>query len=270
MAKLRVMVAGAGGRMGLANIRAISAADDLTISGALDREGSPALGRDAGELAGIGAIGVKVTADSDAALTGAEAIVDFTTPAASVALGRMAAERGLIHVIGTTGLAPEDEAAIAEAGQNGARIVKAGNFSLGINLMAALVRQAAAALGAGWDAEILEMHHNRKVDAPSGTALMLGQAVAEGHGVRLSEHAVMARQGQVGARKPGEIGFATLRGGNVVGDHTVMLIGPNERLEFRHVAEDRALFADGAVKALKWGRDKAPGLYDMADVLGLK
>jgi len=269
MARLKVVVAGAGGRMGQANIRAIAGAENLEISGALDRDGAPAIGKDAGLLAGIGEIGVSVTADAEKALDGAQAIIDFTTPAASVALAEVSAARGLIHIIGTTGCSPEDDAALVASGKGGAIIVKAGNFSLGINLLVALVSKAAAALGPGWDAEILEMHHNKKVDAPSGTALMLGEAVAAGRGVDLGAHAVMAREGHTGARRPGEIGFATLRGGNVVGDHTVFLVGPNERLELSHVAQDRALFADGALKALLWARAQAPGIYDMADVLGL-
>lgn len=269
MADLKVVVAGAGGRMGLANIRAIAATPGLFLSGALDREGAVALGKDAGTLAGLEPTGIEITSNASAALEGAEAIVDFTAPKASVALAQIAAERGLVHIIGTTGCTDVDEAAFQQSAIDGARIVRSGNMSLGVNLLLALVRQAAAALGPDWDAEVLEMHHNKKVDAPSGTALMLGRAVAEGRAASFNDNAVLSRQGQTGPRQPGTIGFATLRGGNVVGEHTVMLVGANERIELTHIAQDRALFANGAVRAALWARDQAPGYYSMADVLGL-
>jgi len=268
MTALKVVIAGASGRMGLTNARAVAATDGLRIHGALDRPGAPLLGRDIGGLAGLEPQGAILTDDVDAALRGADAIIDFSAPAASVALARRAAAAGLVHVIGTTGCSPEDEAAIRAAAAAGARIVKAGNFSLGLNLLLGLVRQAAAAL-ADYDVEIVEMHHARKVDAPSGTALMLGQAAAEGRGVDLASHAARARDGHTGARAPGTIGFASLRGGTVVGDHSVILAGPSERIELNHRAEDRAIFAHGAVRALLWAAERPAGFYTMADVLGL-
>jgi 4-hydroxy-tetrahydrodipicolinate reductase len=267
MTDLKVAVAGAGGRMGAANIRTVAATTGLALAAAFERSGAPAIGRDAGELAGLARLGLAVTDDVDAAIAGVDAILDFTAPAASVALAKRAARLGLVHVIGTTGCSEADEAAIAEAAEAGARIVKAGNFSLGINMLLGLVRQAAAALP-DFDIEVIEMHHSRKVDAPSGTALMLAEAAASGRGIGLAEHAVRVRDGHTGPRQPGSIGFATLRGGNVVGDHTVMFAGASERLEFTHRADDRSLFAAGAARAALWARDQAPGLYSMADVLG--
>ncbi|MDC9822603.1 4-hydroxy-tetrahydrodipicolinate reductase [Devosia sp. ZB163] len=267
MSDLKVAVAGAGGRMGGANIRAIVATPGLTVHSAFDRSGAPPIGKDAGELAGVDALGVAITDNVEAALSGADAIIDFTAPANSVALANEAAKRGLIHIIGTTGCSEADDAAIAAAAANGARIVKDGNFSLGVNLLLGLVRQAAAALP-DFDIEVLEMHHNKKVDAPSGTALMLGKAAARGRNVDLRTHSVRVRDGHTGAREAGSIGFATLRGGNVIGEHKVILAGPAERIELTHIADNRALFADGAMRAALWARDQRPGLYSMADVLG--
>ncbi len=267
MSDLKVAIAGAGGKMGAANIRAIAASSGITVISAFDRAGAPAVGKDAGELAGIEALGVAITDDVAAALAGADAIIDFTAPANSVALAREAAKRGLIHIIGTTGCSEADDAAIGEAASS-ARIVKSGNFSLGVNLLLGLVKQAAAALP-GFDIEILEMHHNKKVDAPSGTALMLGEAAAGGRNLDLKTHSVRVRDGHTGPRETGSIGFATLRGGNVIGEHKVILAGPSERIELNHIADNRALFADGAVRAALWARDQQPGLYSMADVLGL-
>jgi 4-hydroxy-tetrahydrodipicolinate reductase len=279
MADLKVVIAGAGGRMGAANIRAVAALSGLAVHGAVagsgltlhaavDRPGTPAIGQDAGLFAGIGALGVVITDDLDAALVGADAVVDFTAPAASVALAQKAARLGLVHVIGTTGCSEGDDAAIAEAGRAGATIVKSGNFSMGVNVLASLVKQAAAVL-AQYDIEILEMHHARKVDAPSGTALLLGHAAAEGRQINLAQHSVRVRDGHTGPREEGTIGFATLRGGTVVGDHSVIFAGPSERIELNHRAEDRAIFAHGAARAALWARDQKPGLYSMADVLGL-
>jgi 4-hydroxy-tetrahydrodipicolinate reductase len=277
MAQLKVAIAGAGGRMGIANIRAVAAATGLALHSAIsglevfsafERPGSPAIGQDAGVLAGIGPLGVIVTDDVAAALKGAEAIIDFTAPAASVALARRAAAGRLVHIIGTTGCSAEDDAAIAAAGRAGARIVKAGNFSLGVNLLAGLVKQAAAVLGDEFDIEIVEMHHSRKVDAPSGTALMLGEAAAAGRGIPLDDHADRGRDGLTGARKRGDIGFAALRGGTVVGEHTVILAGDSERIELTHRAETRTIFANGAVRAVLWAAGQKPGFYNMADVLG--
>jgi 4-hydroxy-tetrahydrodipicolinate reductase len=264
---LKIAIAGAGGKMGAANIRAVTRTPGLVIAAAFDRIGSPVIGKDAGEVAGIDRLGVAILDHVEAALAGAQAILDFTAPAATVALAKLASQRGLVHIIGTTGCSEADDAEIARAAKAGARIVKTGNFSLGVNLLAGLVRQAAAALP-GWDVEIVEMHHNKKVDAPSGTALMLGKAAAEGRGIDLASHAVRSRDGHTGAREPGTIGFAALRGGNVVGDHTVILAGNAERIELTHRADDRALFADGAARAALWAKDQKPGLYTMADVLG--
>ena len=269
MADLRVAIAGAGGRMGGANIRAVTAAPGLVVVSAFDRPGSAAIGADAGANSGIAPLGIAITDNVEAALANADAIIDFTAPAASVALAQRAAQAGLVHIIGTTGCTPEDDAAI-RAAASGARIVKAGNFSLGVNLLAGLVKLAAAALGEDFDVEILEMHHNRKVDAPSGTALMLGEAAAEGRGIALASHSERGRDGLTGARKRGDIGFAALRGGTVVGEHTVFLAGDSERIELTHRAESRTIFANGAARAALWAAQQEPGYYDMADVLGLK
>lgn len=267
MADFRIAIAGAGGRMGAANVRAVTATDGIVVASAFDRIGTTAIGKDAGEFAGIEPLGVAIVDHVEAALAAAQGVLDFTAPASSVALAKKAAERGLVHIIGTTGLSADDEAAIRQAARAGARIVKAGNFSLGINLMLGLVKKAAAELP-GFDIEVLEMHHNRKVDAPSGTALMLGEAAAAGRNIDLAEHSVRVRDGHTGPREPGTIGFATLRGGNVIGEHSVIFAGPSERVEFRHIADDRSLFAQGAVRAALWAKDQKPGLYSMADVLG--
>lgn len=267
MPDLKVAIAGAGGRMGGANLRAVLGTPGLKLHSAFDRIGAPAIGKDAGELVGLEPTGIVIGDHVEAALAGAQAIIDFTAPANSVALARKAAERGLVHVIGTTGCSAEDDEAIRKAAKAGARIVKAGNFSLGVNLLLGLVEQAARALP-GFDVEILEMHHNKKVDAPSGTALMLGEAAAKGRNIALAEHSVRVRDGHTGAREAGTIGFATLRGGNVIGEHRVILAGPSERIELGHIADNRALFAEGAVRAALWAADRKPGLYSMADVLG--
>jgi 4-hydroxy-tetrahydrodipicolinate reductase len=269
MTDLRVAIAGAGGRMGAANIRAVNATAGLVVHSAFERPGAPVIGRDAGEIAGIEKLGIVIGDDAEAALAGADAIIDFTGPAVSVMLSELAAARGLVDIIGTTGCSKEEDWAIAKSGSAGARIVKTGNFSLGVNLLAGLVRQVAAALP-DYDVEVLEMHHNKKIDAPSGTALMLGRAAAEGRGEDFEANAVLSRQGHTGARAPGNIGFATLRGGNVIGEHTVLFVGETERIEIAHRATDRGMFAAGAVRAALWAKDQPPGLYDMADVLGFK
>ena len=267
MTVLRVAIAGAGGRMGQANVRAVAATAGLALHSAFDRPDSPAIGRDAGDLAGAGTLGVTVGGDAEAALEGADVLIDFTAPAVSVLLAELSAPRGLVHVIGTTGCSKEEDWAIQKAGSAGARIVKSGNFSLGINLLLGLVRQAAKALP-GYDVEVLEMHHNKKVDAPSGTALMLGQAAAEGRGIDLDQHQVTVRDGHTGAREAGSIGFATLRGGGVIGEHSVILAGDTERIVLSHSAQERGMFAAGAVEAALWAASQPPGFYSMADVLG--
>ncbi len=269
MSDMRLVVAGAGGRMGRTLIHAIAAIDGATLAGAVEAAGSAVIGRDAGELAGLGRNGVAVTADVEPLLAQAEGVLDFTVPAATVAFAELTARNGLVHVIGTTGLSGENEKLIAEAAKR-AVIVKSGNMSMGVNLLAALVKRVAQTLDEDFDVEILEMHHNKKVDAPSGTALMLGRAAAEGRGVDLDQRSVRGRDGVTGARCAGDIGFASLRGGSVVGDHTVMFAGPAERIELVHRAEDRMIFARGAVRAALWARGRQPGLYSMVDVLGLR
>ncbi|HTV71713.1 MAG TPA: 4-hydroxy-tetrahydrodipicolinate reductase [Rhizobiaceae bacterium] len=264
-----LVVVGAAGRMGQALIRTIHATDGARVAGAVERAGSPHLGKDAGEVAGAGHLGVAITDDPLPAFAKADGVLDFTMPVATVEFAGYAAQARIVHVIGTTGCTAEDDAKIAAAARH-ATIVKSGNMSLGVNLLAALVEQAAKALEAGdFDIEVLEMHHKMKVDAPSGTALLLGEAAAKGRAIALAENSVRSRDGHTGVRKPGTIGFATLRGGSVVGDHSVILAGPGERITLSHHAEDRALFARGAVKAALWGRSRKPGLYSMRDVLGL-
>ena len=268
MRELKLAVVGASGKMGRMLIRAITETDGVTLAGALERAGSPALGKDAGVLAGLPALGVPVLSDAAAAFSRADGILDFTMPAATLEFAKIAAERNMLHVIGTTGLSESDLAAIRVAGQS-IPVVQSGNMSLGVNLLAALVRRATRALAEDYDIEVLEMHHRHKVDAPSGTALLLGEAAAEGRAIPLKDHSVRVRDGHTGARTEGSIGFATLRGGSVVGDHSVILAGPGERITFSHHAEDRSIFAHGAVKAAMWLQGRAAGVYSMADVLGI-
>jgi 4-hydroxy-tetrahydrodipicolinate reductase len=269
MADMRLIVAGAGGRMGRTLVKAIAEMKGFALAGALEDARSPLIGWDAGTLAGTPENGVKLTGDAEALIGGADGIIDFTAPVATVAFAALAAKAGKVHVIGTTGLSASDEAKIEDAAAK-AVIVKSGNMSLGVNLLTALTRRVAQTLDAAFDIEILEMHHNQKVDAPSGTALMLGRAAAEGRGIELDKHSVRSREGHTGARKPGDIGFAALRGGSVVGEHSVIFAGPAERLELVHKAEDRMIFARGALHAARWARSQKPGLYSMIDVLGLK
>ena len=266
---MRLVVAGAGGRMGRTLIHAIAATRGVSLVGAVEAADSAVIGRDAGELAGLGPNGVKVVSNVAPLLKAADGLIEFTMPAATLALAELTGAAGVVHVIGTTGHSAEEEALIAKAARR-APIVKSGNMSLGVNLLAALVKRVARTLDDAYDVEILEMHHNKKVDAPSGTALMLGHAAAAGRGVDLAQRAVRGRDGITGARHAGDIGFASLRGGTVVGEHRVIFAGPAERLELIHCAEDRMIFARGALHAALWARDKKPGLYSMADVLGLK
>jgi 4-hydroxy-tetrahydrodipicolinate reductase len=268
MSDMRLIVAGAAGRMGRTLIKAIAETQGVTLAGAVEGPRSPCIGQDSGLLAGIGENGVAIGADLKALADKADALIDFTTPQATVALAALAAQAGLVHVIGTTGLSEADDAKLAEAAK-AAVIVKSGNMSLGINLLAALAKRVARALDEQFDIEILEMHHNKKVDAPSGTALLLGRAAADGRKVALGDKSVRVRDGQTGARKAGDIGFATLRGGTVVGDHSVIFAGPGERLELSHKAEDRMIFARGALRAALWARGKKPGIYSMVDVLDI-
>jgi 4-hydroxy-tetrahydrodipicolinate reductase len=268
MADMRLIVAGAGGRMGRALVRVISETPGAVLAGALEAPGSELLGKDAGVLAGLPENGVKLSADLWALSANADGILDFTVPAATIANVAIAAERKLVHVIGTTGLSGSDMAVIKSVTSR-AVVVQSGNMSLGVNLLAALVKRVAQSLDTDFDIEILEMHHKAKIDAPSGTALMLGEAAAAGRGVDLNLHSARGRDGITGARKAGDIGFAALRGGTVTGEHSVIFAGAMERIELTHRAEDRTMFAQGAVKAALWAKDKKPGLYSMADVLGL-
>ncbi|WP_407519334.1 4-hydroxy-tetrahydrodipicolinate reductase [Methylobacterium oryzisoli] len=265
---MRLVVVGASGRMGRMLIQAIAGTGGCTLAGAVEREGAEAVGQDAGTLAGLPPLGVAVTDDPLRVFAEADGVLDFTAPAATVFYAELAAQARIVHVVGTTGLQPDDLAKLAAAARH-ARIVRSGNMSLGVNLLAGLVRKVAATLGEDFDIEILEMHHRHKVDAPSGTALLLGEAAAEGRAVALAERKVAVRDGHTGARPPGSIGFATLRGGSVVGDHSVIFAGAGERIELGHRAEDRGIFARGAVRAALWAQGQPPGLYGMNDVLGL-
>jgi 4-hydroxy-tetrahydrodipicolinate reductase len=269
MSEMGLVVVGAAGRMGQTLIRTIHEAPNARLVGAIERAGSPMLGRDAGEIAGVGTLGVPIGDDPLPVFAKADGVLDFSIPAATVEFAGYAAQARIVHVIGTTGCSVEDDARIAAAARH-ATIIKSGNMSLGVNLLAVLVEQAAKALGPeDFDIEILEMHHKHKVDAPSGTALLLGEAAAKGRGVDLAGNDVRVRDGHTGPRRAGSIGFATLRGGSVVGEHSVFLSGLGERVTLSHHAEDRSIFARGAVKAALWARNRKPGLYSMRDVLGL-
>ncbi|MCU0910832.1 MAG: 4-hydroxy-tetrahydrodipicolinate reductase [Rhodobacteraceae bacterium] len=263
-----IVVTGASGRMGQMLIRTVTDSGKARLSGCVERPGHPWVGQDAGVAMGGAALGVTVTDDPVEAIADAQAVIDFTAPEATVAFSVLAAQARAVHVIGTTGLEAQHLARIAAAARH-AVVVRAGNMSLGVNLLVGLTRKVAEALDADFDIEIVEAHHARKVDAPSGTALMLGEAAAEGRGLNLSEVADRGRDGITGARKPGHIGFAAIRGGDIVGEHDVIFAGPGERIVLRHVATDRAIFARGALRAALWGQDRKPGEYDMADVLGL-
>ncbi|HXM00908.1 MAG TPA: 4-hydroxy-tetrahydrodipicolinate reductase [Rhizomicrobium sp.] len=263
MSGIKVVVAGAGGRMGRTLIRAIAGSKDFVLSGALEAKGHSDLGADAGVLAGLPALRIALTDDPLPAIADAQALIDFTVPKVSVELAALSAQARIVHVIGTTGFSADDEAKIRAASHH-AVIVKSGNMSLGITLLAALVKQAAKALP-DFDVEIVEMHHRMKVDAPSGTALLLGRAASEGRDMPFD--AVHSHDGA--ARRSNSIGFASLRGGTVVGEHEVVFAGAGERIALSHIAEDRTIFAGGALAAARWGQGKKPGLYAMCDVLGL-
>jgi len=254
--------------MGQTLIRLAQASDKLRLVGCVERAGHPWIGRDVGEAMGGAPVGVKVTDDALEAFSKAQAVVDFTAPAATVEFAALAAQARAVHVIGTTGLEPQHLAKI-EAAARHAVIIRAGNMSLGVNLLTRLTQKVAAALDADWDVEIVEAHHRMKVDAPSGTALMLGQAAAEGRGVALEDAKVSGRDGITGARPKGAIGFSAIRGGDIVGEHDVIFAGEGERVILRHMATDRAIFARGALRAAIWGQGRKPGQYDMMDVLGI-
>ncbi|MEO0622819.1 MAG: 4-hydroxy-tetrahydrodipicolinate reductase [Pseudomonadota bacterium] len=265
---LPIAVTGVSGRMGQMLVAGVQESPDATLVGVTERTGHPWVGQDLGEAMGQGRIGLAVSDDPLEVFTRARAVLDFTAPIATVAHAELAAQGRLVHVIGTTGLSETDLARIDAAARH-AVVVRAGNMSLGVNLLTALTRQVAAALDMDFDIEVVEMHHRHKVDAPSGTALMLADAAAEGRGVSLEDVADRARDGQTGARERGAIGLAALRGGDVVGEHDVVFAGQGERIILRHIATDRMLFARGAVKAALWGRDRKPGAYTMMDVLGI-
>ncbi len=268
MTDIKLGVVGCSGRMGRTLMRLIAEADGLALAGGTERPGHAALGEDLGTLAGAAALGLAVTDDAAALFATADVVLDFTVPAASLAHAALAADTGTALVLGTTGFAPEEQAAVAAAAERAA-IMQAGNMSLGVNLLVELTRQVAAALDESFDIEVLEVHHRHKVDAPSGTALMLGRAAAEGRGVAHEGNTESGRDGITGARKSGAIGYAALRGGAVVGEHTVLFAGPEERIELVHRASDRALFARGALTAARWLVGRPAGLYSMKDVLGL-
>ncbi len=263
-----IVVTGASGRMGQTLIKLIRASDKARLAGCVERSGHAWIGRDVGEAMGGPALGVMVTDDPLEAFAKAQAVVDFTAPAATVEFAALAAQARAVHVVGTTGLEAEHHRKLDLAAHH-AVIVQAGNMSLGVNLLTRLTQKVAAALDEDWDIEIVEAHHRMKVDAPSGTALMLGQAAAEGRNVRLEDARVSGRDGITGARLRGTIGFSAIRGGDVVGEHDVIFAADGERIVLRHLATDRSIFARGALKAALWGQDRKPGRYDMMDVLGL-
>lgn len=268
MAELRMGVVGAAGRMGQMLTRTIGETEGTRLVAAIDQPGSPAIGRDAGELAGVGNCGVPIGDDPALLFQAAEAVLEFSSPAASVAHAALAARHSRIHVIGTTGLKADDEAKLRDAAAH-TTIVYAPNMSVVVTIMMALVERAAGILGPDYDIEVMEMHHRHKVDAPSGTAIGLGKAAAKGRAVELDAVAQWSREGHTGPRRAGDIGFATMRGGDVVGDHTVVFAGEKERLEIGHRCTGREIFARGAVRAALWATDKPSGLYGMRDVLGL-
>jgi 4-hydroxy-tetrahydrodipicolinate reductase len=268
MSDMKIAVLGAAGRMGQALTRVLIETPGCAVVAGLETKGSPAIGRDIGEVAGLAPLGVTITDDPLPAFAHVDGVLDFTAPFSTTAFATLSAQARIVHVIGTTGLSEADEAKI-EAAARHATIVKAGNMSLGVNLLAALTAQVAQLLGPEFDIEILEMHHRHKRDAPSGTSLLLGRAAAEAREISLAERGVRSRDGDTGPRREGDIGFAALRGGDVVGEHRVIFAGPGERIELAHVATDRGIFARGAVRAALWARGRAPGLYSMRDVLGL-
>ena len=263
-----IVVTGASGRMGQMLVRLIAASDRARLVACVERPGHPWIGRDIGAAMGGADLGVTVTDDALEAFARAQAVVDFTSPEASLGFAALAAQARAVHVIGTTGFTPEQIARLEPAARH-AVIVRAGNMSLGVNLLVQLTRKVAEALDADFDIEIVEAHHRMKVDAPSGTALMLGEAAAAGRGVTLADVSDRGRDGMTGARTRGDIGFSSVRCGDIVGEHDVIFAADGERIVLRHIATDRAVFARGALKAALWGQDKQPGQYSMLDVLGM-
>jgi 4-hydroxy-tetrahydrodipicolinate reductase len=265
----KIGIVGCAGRMGQMLVSEVLAGDGLILSGGTERPGGDAVGRDLGELMGRGCLGVTIGSDAKALFALSDVVIDFTAPAAVAVHAQMAAETRTAYVVGTTGLAADQTATLRQAATRTA-VVWAPNMSVGVNLLFSVVEQMAGLLDpATYDIEILEMHHRHKVDAPSGTALGLGQAAARGRGVELDAVWQKTRDGFTGPRKAGDIGFATLRGGDVVGDHTVVFAADGERIEISHKASSRGVFAKGAVRAARWVHGRPPGLYSMKDVLGL-
>ena len=263
-----IVITGATGRMGQMLVKTVVQSGKARLVGAIEREGSEAIGQDIGTLCGLGPLGVLVESDPLPSFARAQAVIDFTAPAATLEFAALAAQARAVHVIGTTGMTEAEIEQLAPAALH-AVIIRAGNMSLGVNLLTQLTKNVAAALDEDYDIEVIEAHHNQKVDAPSGTALMLGEAAAEGRGVSLKDVSDSGRDGITGARKRGDIGFSAIRGGDIVGEHDVMFAAMGERIILRHIASDRSVFARGALKAALWGQDKSPGQYDMIDVLGL-
>jgi 4-hydroxy-tetrahydrodipicolinate reductase len=268
MPDMKIGVVGAAGRMGGTVVRQVTETEGCAVAAASEIPGSEAVGRDAGELAGIGSLGIEVIDDAAAMFDRVDAVIEFSIPGSTVTHAQRAADASCIHIIGTTGLDAGQEDILRQAGTR-TPIMYAPNMSLAVNILFALTRQVAGMLDEDFDIEIVEMHHRYKVDAPSGTALGLGRAAAAGRGVSLDDVGVLSREGQTGERKRGDIGFATLRGGDVTGDHTVVFAADGERLELTHKSTTRQIFARGAVRAALWARDQKPGLYTMFDVLGL-
>jgi len=264
-----IAVVGVSGRMGRMLVRAVQEAPGARLSGATERPGHEWIGKDLGEATGGTPLGVVVQDDPVAVFARSQAVLDFTVPEATLAHAELAAQARLVHVVGTTGLERKHLERLATAARH-AVIVRSGNMSVGVNLLAVLTRKVAEVLGPDYDVEIVEMHHRSKVDAPSGTALMFGEAAAAGRKVNLADASERGRDGFTGARALGAIGFASLRGGDIIGEHEVIFAGEGERLSLRHSATDRMLFARGAVRAALWGQGQSPGEYDMTDVLGLR
>ncbi len=268
MSKIKIAIAGSSGRMGRILLESVANADDLVLHAALEHGGSALLGRDAGEF--FGAVsGVKISADVEAALQGADVLIDFTRPEGTLLHLEVCRKLGVNMVIGTTGFNVQQKAQLGAAAQD-VGIVFAPNMSVGVNLLFKLLETASRVLAQGYDIEIIEAHHRHKVDAPSGTALGLGEVVARTLGRDLSECAVYGREGVTGERDPSTIGFATVRGGDIVGDHTVLFAGIGERIEITHKASSRATFALGALRAARFLKANPAGMYDMQDVLALK
>ena len=265
---MKIGVVGATGRMGRMLIRQVHETAGCELVGAVNRPSASELGQDVGALAGIGPIGVKLGDDPAALFKAAQVVIDFTGPAATVAHAALAVAHGCNLVVGTTGLTAEHQVELDRAAQKIA-LLQAPNMSAGVVLLTALAEQVARTLGPDYDIEVLEMHHRHKIDAPSGTALALGVAAAKGRAIDLAANSVRSRDGHTGARPHGAIGFATLRGGDVVGDHSVIFAGEGERLELTHKAQSRVIYAAGAVRAARWTEGKKPGRYTMRDVLGL-